>query len=85
MTLLERPLLMDPLVLLTPREREVLALVAEGHSNDGIAGRLDVTARTVETHTGRIFAKLGIREEPGTHRRVLAALTHLQATTVTTS
>jgi DNA-binding NarL/FixJ family response regulator len=79
MTLLEMPLRTDPIAVLTAKEREVLALMAEGCSNDGIAVRLDVTARTVETHTGRIFAKLGLREDRGTHRRVMAALVHLQA------
>jgi DNA-binding CsgD family transcriptional regulator len=81
MTLLEVPFSArtDRLRLLTARERDVLALVAEGDSNERIAQRLDVTARTVETHTGRIFAKLGLQEDPGTHRRVLAALAHLEA------
>jgi DNA-binding NarL/FixJ family response regulator len=69
---------------LTPKEREVLALVAEGSSNDGIAERLSVTARTVETHTSRIFAKLGLLADPANHRRVLAALVHLRATAVLT-
>jgi DNA-binding NarL/FixJ family response regulator len=64
---------------LTDREREVLALVAEGHSNDRIAERLSLTARTVETHTSRIFTKLGLDVDPGTHRRVLAVLAHLRA------
>jgi DNA-binding NarL/FixJ family response regulator len=64
---------------LTAREREVLALMAEGHSNDGIAEHLGVTARTVETHTNRIFFKLGLEADPATHRRVLAVLAHLGA------
>jgi DNA-binding NarL/FixJ family response regulator len=80
MTVLEMPRAADPIALLTPRERHVLALVAEGHSNDGIADQLEVTARTVETHTSRIFNKLGLRADPTTHRRVLAALAHLRAT-----
>ena len=80
MTLLEMPLRTDPLTSLTARERDVLALLAEGHSNDRIAEQLDVTARTVETHTGRIFNKLGLREDPAIHRRVLAVLVHLEAT-----
>jgi DNA-binding NarL/FixJ family response regulator len=78
-TVLETPRRADPLDQLTAKERDVLALLAEGHSNDGIAERLDVTARTVETHTGRIFAKLGLEADPGNHRRVLAVLAHLRA------
>ena len=66
---------------LTAREREVLALMAEGHSNDRIAKYLGVTARTVETHTNRIFFKLGLEADPATHRRVLAVLAHLGTTT----
>jgi DNA-binding NarL/FixJ family response regulator len=71
----------DPLARLTERERVVLGLVAEGYSNDRIAKRLEVTARTVETHTSRIFAKLGLSADPATHRRVLAVLAHLRAST----
>ena len=78
MTLLETSYRADT-TLLTGKERQVLALVAEGCSNDRIAERLDVSARTVETHTGRIFAKLGLQEDRGTHRRVMAVLVHLQA------
>lgn len=69
----------DPLEQLTGKEREVLELVAQGYSNDRIARRLAITARTVETHTSRIFAKLGLGADPGTHRRVLAVLAHLRA------
>ncbi len=69
----------DPLDRLTAKEREVLALVAQGYSNDRIAERLMVTARTVETHTSRIFSKLGLETDPATHRRVLAVLAHLRA------
>ena len=78
---LETPRPSDPLAALTAKERDVLALLAEGHSNERIAERLDVTARTVETHTGRIFAKLGIHADPANHRRVLAVLAHLRAST----
>lgn len=77
--ILETPRRADPLVRLTVRERDVLALVAEGHSNDAIADRLGVTARTVETHTSRIFTKLDLDADPATHRRVLAVLAHLRA------
>ena len=69
----------DTLDLLTARERAVLAFVAEGWSNDGIAVQFTVTARTVESHIGRIFAKLGLQASPARHRRVLAALAYLQA------
>lgn len=68
----------DPMALLTAQERKVLELVAEGHSNDQIAQRLAVTTRTVETHTSRIFTKLGLAADPATHRRVLAVLAHLR-------
>ena len=67
----------DPLSLLTPREREVLALMAEGRTNAGIATRLWLTGRTVETHVGSIMAKLGLHESVEEHRRVLAVLTFL--------
>ncbi|HEY9413226.1 MAG TPA: response regulator transcription factor [Pseudonocardia sp.] len=78
-TVFQTPRRTDPLEQLTPKERKVLELVAEGYSNDRIAHRLAVTARTVETHTGRIFSKLGLETDPGTHRRVLAVLAHLRA------
>jgi DNA-binding NarL/FixJ family response regulator len=68
----------DPLKLLTPREREVLALLAEGLSNTSIASRLSVTERTVEAHTTQIFAKLGLEPHAGTHRRVQAVLAFLR-------
>lgn len=67
----------DPLDALTPREREVLGLMAEGRTNVGIARKLWVTERTVETHVGSILAKLGISESDEDHRRVLAVLTYL--------
>ena len=68
-----------PLQELTEREREVLALMAEGHSNDGIGERLFLSQRTVETHIRQIFLKLGLREAPAYHRRVVAVLTYLRA------
>ena len=75
----ETPRHSDPIAGLTARERDVLSFVAEGLSNDRIAERLAVTARTVETHTSRIFTKLGLAADPATHRRVLAVLAHLRA------
>jgi DNA-binding NarL/FixJ family response regulator len=69
----------DPLAELTAREREVLSLVAEGRSNRSIAGALFVTERTVEAHIKQIFMKLGLREEPSNHRRVLAVLAFLRS------
>lgn len=67
----------DPLRTLTPREREVLALMAEGRTNGGIARKLWLTDRTVESHVGSILAKLGIDDNREDHRRVLAVLTYL--------
>ena len=67
----------DPLTALTPREREVLALMAEGRTNTGIGRKLWLSDRTVETHVGSILAKLGIDDNDEDHRRVLAVLTFL--------
>lgn len=64
---------------LTEREREVLALVAQGLSNRAIADRLVVTGRTVETHIGQIFSKLRLRADDAEHRRVAAVLAYLRA------
>jgi DNA-binding NarL/FixJ family response regulator len=69
----------DRLERLTDREREVLALMAEGASNAGIAKRLWVTEGTVEKHVGSILAKLRLPETPDDHRRVLAVLTFLDS------
>jgi DNA-binding NarL/FixJ family response regulator len=69
----------DPLAQLTEREREVLALVAEGLSNRAIAERLFVTERTVEAHVKQIFMKLGLDMSAQTHRRVLAVLAYLRS------
>jgi DNA-binding NarL/FixJ family response regulator len=69
----------DPLEELTPREREVLGLVAEGLSNRAIAGRLFVTERTVEAHVKQIFQKLRLEARPESHRRVLAVLAYLRS------
>jgi len=64
---------------LTPRERQLLALMAEGHSNTAIAERLVISASAVEKHIGNIFAKLGLPPGDAQHRRVLAVLTYLRA------
>jgi DNA-binding NarL/FixJ family response regulator len=69
----------DPLADLTPREREVLALMAEGRSNAGIARRLWVTEGTVEKHVHSILAKLPLPETDDDHRRVLAVIAFLEA------
>ena len=69
----------DPLDELTPREREVLELMAEGRSNRGIAEALFVTPNAIEKHVTAIFGKLGVGEEPEDHRRVLAVLTFLRS------
>jgi DNA-binding NarL/FixJ family response regulator len=71
----------DPLASLSPREREVLALVAEGHSNAAIAHRLFVTEAAVGKHVGNILAKLGLPPTDDVNRRVLAVLTYLRAGT----
>jgi DNA-binding NarL/FixJ family response regulator len=67
----------DPLAALTPREREVLALMAQGHDNDTIGRRLVITDNAVHKHVGNIFAKLGLAVTDSGHRRVLAVLTYL--------
>ena len=76
--LLARRRLADPLEELTPREREILALIAEGRSNQGICRALWLSPKTVETHIRGAFAKLGLREAPADNRRVLAVLAYLR-------
>jgi len=76
-TLMARARTADPLGTLTVREREVLELMAEGHTNAGVARRLWLTERTVETHVTSILAKLGLHQTADEHRRVLAVLTWL--------
>jgi DNA-binding NarL/FixJ family response regulator len=73
-----RPRTDGPLTRLTPREREVLALIAEGRSNTGIAEQLVVTVGAVERNVTNIFDKLGLRSVPEDHRRVLAVLAYLK-------
>ncbi|MFF5174843.1 response regulator [Micromonospora sp. NPDC000089] len=75
--LLHRP--RDPLAALSPREREVLVLIAEGRSNAAIAGRLHVTEAAVGKHVGNILTKLGLLPSDDTNRRVLAVLAYLRA------
>ncbi len=68
----------DPLAALTPREREVLSLMAEGLSNTAIARKMVVTEGAVEKHVRNIFTKLGLHQDEEQHRRVLAVLAYLQ-------
>jgi DNA-binding NarL/FixJ family response regulator len=78
-TLLSRRRQDDPLDGLTPREREVLALMAEGRSNQGIADVLVITLRAVEKYVSSIFGKLGIPSSGSESRRVLAVLMYLRS------
>jgi DNA-binding NarL/FixJ family response regulator len=78
-TLLGRRRRDDPLAAVTAREREVLALMAEGRSNGAIADQLVVTERAVEKHVTSIFSKLGLTPAAEDHRRVLAVLAYLRA------
>jgi DNA-binding NarL/FixJ family response regulator len=70
----------SPLDSLTPREREVLELMAEGHDNTSIASTLVVTERSVSKHIGNVFLKLGLPPSDSGHRRVLAVLAYLNNT-----
>jgi DNA-binding NarL/FixJ family response regulator len=76
--LLAPPQESDALAQLTPREREVLGLMAEGKTNAGIARQLWLTEKTVETHVSSILGKLGLPLDGDTHRRVLAVVTYLR-------
>lgn len=69
----------NPLDRLTPRETEVLALMAQGHSNASIVERLDISHSAVEKHVRKVFAKLSLTHDDQHHRRVLAVLTYLGA------
>ncbi len=77
--LIKRPRHRGPLDELTEREREVLALIAEGRSNHGISQLLVLSPKTVEAHVGRILSKLGLDDTPDYHRRVLAVLAFLRS------
>jgi DNA-binding NarL/FixJ family response regulator len=78
-TMLARRRRDDPLALLTPREREVLQLMATGSSNQGIADRMVITLRAVEKYVSSIFSKLGLPSSPTESRRVLAVLLYLRS------
>jgi serine/threonine-protein kinase len=77
--LLGRPRRHSPIDELTTREREILALMAEGRSNPAIAHQLTLELKTVEGHVGAIFSKLGLAPATDSHRRVLAVLAYLRA------
>ncbi|MFI4927988.1 MAG: LuxR C-terminal-related transcriptional regulator, partial [Burkholderiales bacterium] len=77
-TLIPAPVGSDPLGELTPREREVLGLMAEGRTNAGIAARLWLTEKTVETHVRAILGKLDLPVSADDNRRVLAVLAYLR-------
>jgi DNA-binding NarL/FixJ family response regulator len=76
--LMHRPRVGDPIAALSKRERDVLALMAEGLSNRAIGERLFLSTKTVESHTSRVFTKLGLQEDVHSHRRVRAVLAYLR-------
>lgn len=78
--LLAKPAAYEPLRALTEREREVLALMAEGRSNAGICERLVLSPKTVEAHVKHLFTKLGLADSADDNRRVLAVVTYLRST-----
>jgi DNA-binding NarL/FixJ family response regulator len=80
----DRPANTDPLSALSPREREVLGLMAEGRNNSAIARRLWLTSKTVETHVRAILTKLNLPASDDDHRRVMAVLAYLKAPSPTT-
>jgi DNA-binding NarL/FixJ family response regulator len=77
--LVGRPREHDPVADLSPREREVLSLMAEGRSNAAICSKLFLSPKTVETHVSSIFNKLRLAQAPDDHRRVLAVLAYLRS------
>lgn len=77
--LLRRKRSRDLVEELTDRERSVLALVAEGRSNDAIAAVLKISPKTLEAHIGTIYSKLGLEPAGSDHRRVLAVLSYLRS------
>ncbi len=77
--LVGRPRRDDPVADLSPREREVLGLMAEGRSNAGVCAKLFLSPKTVETHVNSIFNKLRLAQAPDDHRRVLAVLAYLRS------
>jgi len=77
-TLVARPRQQNPIDRLTEREKEVLALMAEGRSNQGIGDRLHLSAKTVETHVGAIMTKLDLPDTPDDNRRVTAVVRYLR-------